>query len=161
MRRRYCARRGASAASACWSGCEPELHPRRKPPRALRRSSTSPPCVASCAAMNDANTTTLLDPHVATHAGEYAQAFARQCPFRHVVIDNFLAADVAAKLLVDFPPFERGNARNEAGELGGKSTVERIRQLGTPYAALDDLLQSRPFLDLVSHITGIPDLLSD
>jgi hypothetical protein len=111
--------------------------------------------------MNDANTTTLLDPHVATHAGEYAQAFARQCPFRHVVIDNFLAADVAAKLLVDFPPFERGNARNEAGELGGKSTVERIRQLGTPYAALDDLLQSRPFLDLVSHITGIPDLLYD
>jgi hypothetical protein len=28
--------------------------------------------------MNDVNTTTLLDPHVATHAGEYVQAFAQQ-----------------------------------------------------------------------------------
>ena len=111
--------------------------------------------------MHGANTTTLLDPHVTTHASEYAQAFARHEPFRHVVIDNFLAPNDAATLLTNFPPFERGNARNEAGDFSGKSTVERIRKLGTPYAALDDLIQSRAFLDLIGRITGIPDLLYD
>ena len=111
--------------------------------------------------MNDASTTTLLDPHVTTHTSEYAQAFARRAPFRYVVIDNFLAADFAAKLLAGFPRFERGNAHNEAGELGGKSTVERIRELGVPYAILDDLVQSPALLDLIGRITGISDLLYD
>ncbi|NCT67523.1 MAG: 2OG-Fe(II) oxygenase [Rhodanobacteraceae bacterium] len=104
---------------------------------------------------------TLLDPRVLADADRHAAAFARREPFRHVVIDDFFAADYAAQLLADFPPFERGNARNEAGELGGKSTVERIRELGAPYAALDDLIQSRAFLDLVSRLTGVPDLLYD
>lgn len=104
---------------------------------------------------------TLLDPHVTAHADEHARAFARREPFRHVVIDNFLNAGYAARLFEDFPPFESGNARNEAGELGGKSTVERIRELGATYAALDDLIQSSAFLDLVGRLTGIPNLLYD
>lgn len=102
-----------------------------------------------------------LNGRVLDEADRHAAAFARREPFRHVVIDDFLAADYAAALLADFPPFERGNARNEAGELGGKSTVERIRQLGAPYAALDDLIQSPAFLDVVSRVTGIPGLLYD
>jgi hypothetical protein len=111
--------------------------------------------------MHPADLSTLLDPRVLADADRHAAAFARREPFRHVVIDDFFAADYAAQLLADFPPFERGNARNEAGELGGKSTVERIRELGAPYAALDDLIQSRAFLDLVSRLTGVPDLLYD
>lgn len=91
----------------------------------------------------------------------FAAAFARREPFRHVVIDDFFVPDYAAELLARFPSFERGNARNEAGELGGKSTVERVRELGAPYAALDDLIRSRAFLDLVSRLTGIPELLYD
>ena len=91
----------------------------------------------------------------------HAAAFARREPFRHVVIDDFLAPDYATALLAAFPPFERGNARNEAGELAGKSTIERIRGLGAPYATLDELIQTHAFLDLVGHITGIPDLLYD
>ena len=98
---------------------------------------------------------------VVADAERHAAAFARRDPFRHVVIDDFLDADYAAALLARFPPFERGNARNEAGDLGGKSTIERIRGLGAPYAALDDLVQSAEFLDLVGRITGIPDLLYD
>jgi len=98
---------------------------------------------------------------VVADAERHAAAFARRDPFRHVVIDDFLDADYAAALLARFPPFERGNARNEAGELGGKSTVERIRGLGESYAQLDDLVRSAEFLDLVGRITGIPDLLYD
>jgi len=90
-----------------------------------------------------------------------SQSFRSARPFRHIVIDGFLAPETAQRLLAEFPPFERGNARNEAGELGGKSTVERIRELGASYAALDDMIQTPEFLGLVSRITGIPDLLYD
>lgn len=103
----------------------------------------------------------LLNPAVIASADAHALAFARREPFRHVVIEDFFAAPVAANLLGAFPPFERGNARNEAGELGNKSTVERIRELGTVYAKLDDVVQSRDFLDLVGRITGIDRLLYD
>jgi Rps23 Pro-64 3,4-dihydroxylase Tpa1-like proline 4-hydroxylase len=103
----------------------------------------------------------MIDPHVAASANTLAARFRERDPFRHVVIDDFLAADACARLLAEFPPFERGNARNEAGELGAKSTVEKIRELGPSYAALDDLIQTSQFLDLIGRITGIPDLLYD
>ncbi|HEY6940400.1 2OG-Fe(II) oxygenase [Dokdonella sp.] len=102
-----------------------------------------------------------IDARVVADADRHAAAFARRDPFRHVVIDGFLDAAYAAALLAQFPPFERGNARNEAGELGGKSTVERIRGLGAPYEQLDDLIRTPEFLGLVGRITGIRDLLYD
>jgi hypothetical protein len=102
-----------------------------------------------------------IAPRTLADVERHAAAFARREPFRHVVIDGFLAPGYAAELLAAFPPFERGNARNEAGELAGKSTIERIRALGAPYAALDELIQTRRFLDLIGRITGIPDLLYD
>ncbi len=88
-------------------------------------------------------------------------AFRRRDPFRHVVIESFFESSYANDLLAQFPAFEQGNARNEAGELAGKAVVERIRELGPAYRALDDLVQSRPFLDWLASVTGIPDLLYD
>lgn len=82
-------------------------------------------------------------------------------PFRHLVLDGFLDEPLADALLAQFPPFERGSARAEDGSLGNKSTVERIRELGPAFAALDDLVQSRAFLDWLSAATGIPGLLYD
>ncbi len=87
--------------------------------------------------------------------------FQRREPFRHFVADGFFPTGYADALLAEFPPFERGNARNEHGELGGKSTVERIRELGPAFAALDDLVRGQPFLDWLSAATGIPGLLYD
>ncbi|MGQ0799500.1 MAG: 2OG-Fe(II) oxygenase [Pseudomarimonas sp.] len=89
------------------------------------------------------------------------QQFAQRQPFRHFVADGFFPAAFANDLLTQFPAFERGNARNEDGELGGKSTVERIRELGPTYMAVDDLVRSKGFLDWLSTATGIPDLLYD
>lgn len=90
-----------------------------------------------------------------------ATAFQARDPFRHVVIENFFDAQSASALLAQFPPFERGNARNEDGEIGNKSTVERIRELGPAYAALDDLVQSSAFLARLTQLTGIPELRYD
>jgi len=103
----------------------------------------------------------MLNPRLRADADRLAAAFRERDPFRHVVIDGFFAAEFCAQLLREFPPFERGNARNEAGEPGSKSTVEKIRELGPAYAALDDLIQTREFLDLVGRITGIADLRYD
>lgn len=102
-----------------------------------------------------------LSPAVISGAAELSQRFARRAPFRHLIIDDFFAADFVQRLLQEFPAFERGNARNEQGELGGKSVVERIRELGPAFAQLDALVQSREFLCWLSQATGIPDLLYD
>jgi hypothetical protein len=103
----------------------------------------------------------MLNPAVAARADALAAQFQRRDPFRYVVIDDFFDAATCARLLEEFPPFEAGNARNEAGELGNKSTVEKIRGLGASYTALDDLIQTRDFLDRIGQITGIPHLLYD
>lgn len=82
-------------------------------------------------------------------------------PFRHLVMEDFLAPDFARDLLAQFPAFEQGNARAEDGSTGNKSTVERVRELGPAFAQLDDLIQSRDFLGFIGAITNIPDLLYD
>ncbi|HET6604953.1 MAG TPA: 2OG-Fe(II) oxygenase [Xanthomonadaceae bacterium] len=102
----------------------------------------------------------VADP-VRQNADALSAQFQHAQPFRHVVIDGFLRPDYAERLLAEFPPFEAGNARNEAGELGNKSTVERVREIGPAYALLDDAIQKRDFLDLVGRVTGIPDLQYD
>lgn len=103
----------------------------------------------------------MLSPHLYDQADHLAARFRERSPFRHVVIDDFFAPDYCAQLLAQFPAFERGNARNEDGGIGNKSTIERIRGLGPAFSALDDLVQSRGFLDLIGRITGIPGLLYD
>ena len=103
----------------------------------------------------------IVDPRHVADADAIARRFATAEPFRHVVIDDFLEPSYAARLLAEFPPFERGNARNEAGEIGNKSVVEKIRELGPAYAALDDAIQTPEFLDFVGRITGIPALRYD
>ena len=102
-----------------------------------------------------------IAPAVIEGTQKLRQQFGRRDPFRHVVIDDFLDAAFAARLLAEFPAFDRGNALNEAGEVGNKSVVERIRDIAPSYRALDDLVKSQPFLDLVAEITGIPGLLYD
>lgn len=103
----------------------------------------------------------MIEPQHLTNAKSLGESFNRAKPFRHLVIDNFFKPEFAADLLAQFPAFERGNARAEDGSIGNKSTVEKVRELGPAYARLDDVIQSKPLLDFISGITGIPDLLYD
>lgn len=103
----------------------------------------------------------MLNDRVSTTVNQHAREFATAKPFRHVVIDDFFAPSVADELLAQFPAFETGNARTENGTLGNKSTVEKIRDLGPSYAALDDAIQSDEFLETMGRITGIDKLLYD
>lgn len=103
----------------------------------------------------------LINPQARAQVADLARRFQQREPFRHVVIDDFLEAGFAQRLLDEFPAFERGNARNEAGQLGQKSTVEKVQGLGAPYLELDELIKSRPFLEFVGQLTGIGNLLYD
>lgn len=103
----------------------------------------------------------IIAEHVLKNADAHGQAFVNADPFRHVVIDDFFDASYVAQVDNEFPHFERGNARTENGDLGNKSTIEKIRGLGSSFSRLDDLIQSREFLELVGRLTRIDDLLYD
>lgn len=103
----------------------------------------------------------VVAPHAIAAADDVRARFLAAQPFRHCVIEDFLAPGFADALLAGFPAFDRGNAINEDGVAAGKSTVERIRTLGPAWATLDDCIQSPAFLALVERITGIDGLLYD
>ena len=104
---------------------------------------------------------TMLDAKIQSHPARLADTFGKARPFRHWVVDGFLTESAAEGLLREFPAFERGDARNEGGALGGKSVVEQILQLGPSYQALDDLVKSSEFLRWLSAATGIAELRYD
>jgi hypothetical protein len=98
---------------------------------------------------------------IVADAVEHAQAFRDAQPFRHIVIDNFLEPSVCHGLLDHFPNFEDRYALNEMGEVGGKAVRMDVRDVADVYREVDRYLQTSEFLDFVSVVTGIPDLLYD
>jgi hypothetical protein len=102
-----------------------------------------------------------VNPSVLGKVEELSRQFAQAKPFRFVVIDDFLTPDLAARLLAEFPPFEKGNSVGDDGRPGGKSTLERIKALGPAYRALDETIQTRDFLQFIGAITGIESPLYD
>src|SRR5262245_24534921 len=103
----------------------------------------------------------VLAPRVRDEADRLAAVFHGALPFQHFAIDGFFTEEFAARLLAEFPPFEAGDNRNEAGLGGAKAVFERVRRLGPAFTALDDLVRSAEFLALLGRITGIRDLRYD
>lgn len=89
------------------------------------------------------------------------EKFKKNKPFPLLVLDNFLHLDFAQRLLAEFPKFDVRKATNESGAVGGKAFHENIRDLSQAYRDLDQLVQSDEFLNFVSAITRIPDLIYD
>ncbi len=90
-----------------------------------------------------------------------ARDFASAKPFRHLCIDHFFTDKVAQQLAAHFPPFDERLAINEDGVVGAKAVHEKIVSLGPAWQRLDELVQDASFRNLVSRITGIPDLRYD
>ncbi|HEU5398036.1 MAG TPA: 2OG-Fe(II) oxygenase [Gammaproteobacteria bacterium] len=82
-------------------------------------------------------------------------------PFRHVCLDGFLETPVVERLLAEFPPFAPEYARNEMGEPGGKAVHTDLAGIGPAYREFYDYMRSRVFLDAMSELLGIPELLFD
>jgi hypothetical protein len=91
----------------------------------------------------------------------YRDAFIEADFFKHVAIDNFFESSFAEELLTDFPSFNPHLARNEYGDIGRKSVNTKIREISPVYQRLYALISSKPFLEFMSQLSGIPDLLID
>ena len=95
----------------------------------------------------------LLHPDVRSHIEDLARQFSSAQPFRHVVIEQFLDPQFCQELIAQFPPFEAGDARNERGELAGKSVIGDIARLGPAYDRFDRLMRDGEFLSAIGRIT--------
>jgi hypothetical protein len=98
---------------------------------------------------------------VHTDALDIQHRFQDTQPFRHVAIDGFLEPETCEALLRDFPRFDERKAINELGEVGRKAVVESVAHVSPFYSSFYRYINSKPFLDAVSDLTGIPDLIAD
>jgi hypothetical protein len=103
----------------------------------------------------------MINHDVLLKADDYKNEFESAQLHRHVCIDNFFDRTFADHLLEQFPPFDNQKAVNEFGEIGPKCVHTNIKLLGSAYSDLHDYIRSQTFLNAISRITGIPDLLPD
>jgi hypothetical protein len=103
----------------------------------------------------------MISPSVLSAASQIREAFQTARPFKHACIDHFLVPDVAEHALADFPVFDRKNAINEFGEVGGKAVNTNLREISAFYDGFYKWIFSEEFLGQMSELTGIPDLIGD
>jgi hypothetical protein len=102
-----------------------------------------------------------MHPGVVERTEALARQFRDAKPFRHVVIDEFLAPDFVQRLIREFPEFDPAGAVNEAGQRGRKSTRADMEALGGAYAEFDQLMRAPGFLHWLGKVCGIENLLYD
>ncbi len=102
-----------------------------------------------------------ISPPVRQAVDRYRDEFLTARPFKHVMIEDFFDPAFAEQLLAEFPSFQTGFSTNEIGAATGKSVNTNIRAISPAYQHLYETLASQPFLDFVSQLSGIPDLLLD
>jgi hypothetical protein len=107
------------------------------------------------------NVLDLLYSPLRTGVGTLRERFSTARPFRHVVIDPFLAPSFCERLIAEFPSFDERNALNEMGEAGGKAVVSTVRQISSAYAEFDRLMRAQAFRDWLGGVTEIRRLLYD
>ena len=103
----------------------------------------------------------MLHPDIQRDAAAIRDRFETGKPFRHVVVDGFLDVAAAESMLADFPRFDPAKATNETGQVGRKAVHEAVAGLSPFYRRFYEYINSRPFLERMSELTGIPDLLAD
>lgn len=102
----------------------------------------------------------IVNDSVRARTQELHGAFRSAQPFPHAVIDDFLRPDLCARIVDTFPAYDEEKFRNEWGELG-KAWHETVPAMGPAFSELDAGLRSKEFLDFLSEVSGIPDLLFD
>src|SRR5262249_511231 len=103
----------------------------------------------------------MINPDVIGRAAEIQREFRGAKPFRHVAIDDFLLTDRCEGLLRDFPAFDERRAKNELGTIGRKAVVEKVSDVSPFYKTFYEYINSEAFLDAMSRLTGIDDLIAD
>lgn len=89
----------------------------------------------------------------------YAQRYQNASPFPHIVLDNFVDADILREVNRQFPAAEKGRFHDDFSQLKTDYAHEKIRS-----AYIHDLfraLNSAAFLNFLEKMTGIKGLVSD
>jgi len=90
--------------------------------------------------------------------------FAAAKPFPYVKIDNFIDPAKAKAVVAAYPSFEVALGQGQTFATVNERKKVQISdpsRFAAPVAELNDLLASDEFLNDLSHITGIPNLLAD
>ena len=103
----------------------------------------------------------IISQNTIINASQLNDNFTNAKYFPNTPLENFFDNNFCQNLLKEFPSFEERFAKNEYGKVGTKACVEDFANIGPHYKLLDECIQSKEFLDLLSEITGIPDLLYD
>jgi len=101
----------------------------------------------------------------AAEAAQLAAGYRSAQPFPHVVLDGFFAPDTLRAVIAEIPsPLhepERLFRRHEAGLTHGKFAFRDVPALGPASISLINTLNSKPFVEFLSALTGIPGLIPD
>jgi hypothetical protein len=103
----------------------------------------------------------MINESIRRDALDIQHRFQQAKPFRHVMIENFLEPEACESLLKDFPAFDKRKAINEMGEVGRKAVVQTVSAISPFYNQFYRYINSKSFLDAMSELTGIPDLIAD
>jgi Rps23 Pro-64 3,4-dihydroxylase Tpa1-like proline 4-hydroxylase len=96
--------------------------------------------------------------HFSTPAtGRFASAFNEASPFRHLVIDNFLAPAFADSLANGFPALEKMRT-HYSGINERKAEDNDLTRLDSNFTLLHQTLSAPHFLQWLSEVTGIAKL---
>lgn len=98
--------------------------------------------------------------NVIAQAGSLGYRYRSAQPYPHIVIDNFLHDDVMRHVLNNFPTMEQMPTIFRE-PMSYKGQLSDVDGKWPEFSPLFSTLQSRPFRDLMSAITGIEDLLQD
>ena len=89
--------------------------------------------------------------------------FAAAKPFPCVKIDNFIDPAKADAIIASYPSFEAALSEGQSFATVNerkKVQISDASKYAGPVKELNDLLASQAFLDDLSYITGIPNLLA-
>lgn len=100
-----------------------------------------------------------LNPSVIANADQIASNFEKALPFKHLCIDSFLQESLAVQLIEEFPPYREEETKTEHGGPGRKLVKPQISSYGHGFRQIAQLFSSSEFLEFLSKITGIPDLI--
>ena len=95
-----------------------------------------------------------------SHIEEYRDRFCNATPFKHLVIDNFLEPEVALQAFHAFPTMEEMDVLNDFRQR--KAQDPDLSKFDSIFRQIVfDQLHSQRLLEILSQITGIPDLQAD
>jgi Rps23 Pro-64 3,4-dihydroxylase Tpa1-like proline 4-hydroxylase len=107
----------------------------------------------------------LINKRSDTETTQLCKQFNSVEPFPHLIVDNFFSDAFIKRLQEEFPV--RGQedylrfCRQDGGEIGTNYANGDVNAFPPAYKELDALVASKEFRDMVSAITGIPDLEYD